>query len=92
MIEKDGNNKVGETHAGKNQSGQCTEGPKRHLELAVGMLRVLQRKDEAHRSHNEADGREYSKNDEKQIVRQGRILSHNRTDLGVRVLAQRFFQ
>ncbi len=75
MVDEDGNDEVCETHAREHESSERSERPERHLELSLGVLGALERKDQADPRRNDADGGECAEYDENQFVWQRSILS-----------------
>ncbi len=75
MVDEDGEDEVRKAHAGENKSGQRPERPQGHLELAVRFPRALHREDQAEGCRDETDPAESTKDDEKNSIRQGGLLS-----------------
>ena len=75
MIQQNGDDEVSEAHAREDESRQRSKRPEGHFKLTFGSLGILYREDKAYDGHDEADGRECTANDEKNIVGQKSFLS-----------------
>lgn len=74
MIDENRNNKVREAHAGQNESGESSERPESHFELAFRFPGAFQREGEADCCDHNSDGSEHTEDEEKSVVGQKMLL------------------
>jgi hypothetical protein len=75
VAEEDRDDKVSKAHAREGEAPQNAERPESHLELALRLSRIFERKDKAQPGRNNADGGQRAEDDEKRVVWQRRVLS-----------------